>query len=674
MGLFVADGIEAIDVTLFGGPPVGVLRVELQAGLTVLYGENGAGKSRVLDGIAAALTGVARSSGGSAVLRCRLANYWSEYDTTLVVRLARFLRVAASAIRADMSGPPDPGWVDEDEDPAWENAAQELDPFFEEDWADDPGGTDHMHSILMVQLEADLELLGSHHGKLGGSHELALMPVGTTQEPRWDVFLSTILDDTAALRFKASDDFSSDDRRFCYSNDLIRFAASTLELWTPRVAFIGTISPIAATRVLRGDIGRDVDRATAVSLRSAVPKAPNGQSPILASYSEEGFTFDLSFEVPLRRLEVDATCLFQKMIDTTAMLCFDVHDPSEWPFRGLGTWMVHETDGLILQVDAQGSARRRWAQLAIEMTLPRNQFNTPAILVLDEPENALHQAAQAHLTRGLSFQGTWELGPRVVASGIFVATHSPALLAAEGAHLVHVHRSDGETALSPVIGLAAVDAVVEQLGASRADILMMTKSFILVEGEHDKIVLTRLFGEELDRHRARVLVMRGAKRATAMLDLELLARYSEARLVLVIDRLGREASAIWEEASLCDAKGDRLAAERCLHQLDRLPGGEGRWMAEAGLAALAAGRLSRVRLVGLERRDILEYLPVTEMVPGAASWEALRAEHQGSHAKDDFKTWLRNTHSARITPAAIANAAGKVDDLQDLPALLLELR
>ena len=63
--------------------------------------------------------------------------------------------------------------------------------------------------------------------------------------------------------------------------------------------------------------------------------------------------------------------------------------------------------------------------------------------------------------------------------------------------------------------------------------------------------------------------------------------------------------------------------------------------------------------------DVIDYLPVKELVPGALSWEALREEHAASSSNKDFKSWLSASKRASFTPDQIRQAAQTLDSVPD---------
>ena len=67
---------------------------------------------------------------------------------------------------------------------------------------------------------------------------------------------------------------------------------------------------------------------------------------------------------------------------------------------------------------------------------------------------------------------------------VVVATHSPAILAARAIERRHLVLKDGYLSEDPSDWLA----LVEGAGASRADALKAYRGFLLVEGEHERVL------------------------------------------------------------------------------------------------------------------------------------------------------------------------------------------
>ena len=87
MTVHVAEGVWAAGVLVQSGPPLGTVWIPLDSGLTVLYGRNGAGKSRLLDAVGRALRGVALQD-GHVSLHVEFGGPFEFFDEQLLVELA----------------------------------------------------------------------------------------------------------------------------------------------------------------------------------------------------------------------------------------------------------------------------------------------------------------------------------------------------------------------------------------------------------------------------------------------------------------------------------------------------------------------------------------------------------------------------------------------------------
>jgi hypothetical protein len=82
-----------------------------------------------------------------------------------------------------------------------------------------------------------------------------------------------------------------------------------------------------------------------------------------------------------------------------------------------------------------------------------------------------------------------------------------------------------------------LDRFVHESGLSnRAQLIQLTRAVLVVEGEHDRLVIDRFFGKDLRQARVRVLPLRGAKNASAIADLELL-RDLDVTLFVLFDNV-----------------------------------------------------------------------------------------------------------------------------------------
>jgi len=218
-----------------------------------------------------------------------------------------------------------------------------------------------------------------------------------------------------------------------------------------------------------------------------------------------------------------------------------------------------------------------------------------------------------------------------------------------------------------------VEGVMATLGITRTDALMLVRSFVFVEGEHDGALIEALFCRELSERGAVVKQMRGAKNIEANITAEFLLAYSDARIRVVLDNLKENAVGHWNEARRYADDSDPIAARRALERLSRERGREASWLSEAGIAALQRQQLGRIEGVGLRRPDIIQYLPVGAFVPGAESWQKLFSDYRNTQSSLDFKGWLRKERGAVINSERIREAAEQLTELDDLRKVIDDL-
>ena len=141
------------------------------------------------------------------------------------------------------------------------------------------------------------------------------------------------------------------------------------------------------------------------------------------------------------------------------------------------------------------------------------------VYVFDEPETHLHPLAQEQAA-------AWVAGRADAGARVLLATNSPSFLALpmhDVEYFSVVRSADWQTHVermtSDVFGTVRESA--ESLGLSPTAFIQMTKAWLLVEGEHDLMVLDAFYGRELRRAWIRVLPVRGgtnAKVSIAHLD------------------------------------------------------------------------------------------------------------------------------------------------------------
>lgn len=193
-------------------------------------------------------------------------------------------------------------------------------------------------------------------------------------------------------------------------------------------------------------------------------------------------------------------------------------------------------------------------------------------------------------------------------------------------------------------------------------------------------MLDAFVGTRLRAARVMVLAMAGGRKLASTLDSQVLFSHTRAHLVALLDNQRVEAvQSTWQQAQEAAAQGELQAA------IDIVVDGIGKETPEADYVrswltrALERGLDGRIRPTGLERADIVEYLPVENFVAGAASWTELRDQHREaretprSNTPKDFKHWLELRYRADFTPDNLRAAVAGADIPPDIARLMNEL-
>ena len=289
----------------------------------------------------------------------------------------------------------------------------------------------------------------------------------------------------------------------------------------------------------------------------------------------------------------------------------------------------------------------------------------PRVLILDEPEAHLHRSAERTLARGLRRLADGEV------DYLLVASHSPELLNVADAHL---HWAN-ELGIRPFAG--ADVKRLEELGLLPSDLLAMTRVILLVEGHHEEVIFESLIGDSLRRSGTYVLPMNKGSRLASVADSQVLFDFTDAKIIGLLDNLRAvDVQSLWNDAIALRTERGRAAAVDHLNK--SLPSKEKsenifmkQWLTKAIDAEVPA---SRIVPFGLAKSDVVQYLPVKAFLPKADSWEDLEEEHQaqiesGRLKKPElvrgFKAWLTATKGARFTDDAIREAVASLDYIPD---------
>lgn len=313
-------------------------------------------------------------------------------------------------------------------------------------------------------------------------------------------------------------------------------------------------------------------------------------------------------------------------------------------------------------------AQQRWAVVALALTLkpPSSSSGLGAepyhLLALDEPDAALHASAERFAVEGLT-----ELASSHSSTMFLVATHSKEFLNHPAVGLNHVYRN-----LVGGVSIESLSSPLRQrfdvLGLEPADALQLHQVILLVEGLHDEYILSQLLADVIADLRVLVVPLRGGRHLATVADSELLARFSNVPVIAVLDNLNADrVRNFWNEIQTSDAVEHDDIVKR---YFSRKKSDEEQFVINFCRRVKAAGHPERFEVFGLSKGDIPEYLPVEAIVPGAESWEALRAEFDSQSRQANFKTWLRGRYGVEIDQQALNRGLA---DLSAVPDEFLRL-
>jgi hypothetical protein len=307
------------------------------------------------------------------------------------------------------------------------------------------------------------------------------------------------------------------------------------------------------------------------------------------------------------------------------------------------------------------------------------------IVIIDEPENGLHRAAELPLAQALvSLASLAGFKP-------VVATHSPAFVRAfisAGAATWKVAPNEHSEPTATSYRATDLSSLAEICGLSTPDIIQLVRLFVLVEGEHDKAVLQALFGDHMAELGVAVIPIRGVHGAPQILDSSFLWTFADARVVLLLDHLDNGGvSRVWEAAKRALQMNDMAAALseiEYLHRLERSGRSEIKAVYEL-FAHIIENRtgVDRIRVEGLSEPDIINYFHPTEIVrldsdysnsglDRRALWKQLEAEWRRLGGRPPFKQWLcERFPGTRIDVATLSAAVARWDAIPDDLAGLL---
>lgn len=705
-----AADLELRGVSLFGPPPVGEVHIPLLRGVAALYGRNGAGKTRVIAGIRAAIRGYAQRE-GVALLHVRLPD--PEASLATFTPTSPSHRLGLHLVNELQSWRRDALYIDVADAMKYDYQAQFLDDraewFLEqEDWS---LRTLVAELLKLAANEADPDWGESDYARLvnevAPEGTLTLEAIGTAA-PRWRVWVSATPSEDAPTLSRAY----SQTRAYWESMLAVKEAGTvdedgnvqvTSEAWnelmgrslppTPfrpieaearhdhlmeppppwiplRLLIAGEIESSSwPTPIVVNDVqGRSADVATLEAITDRLGR-DGGSRTLIKAVDDDDAIFAEDIEALLTAASHRASDLASRiLLDAPVLRCSLVH-PNSWLSQAPVQWRAYDSPSMSwVALEELSDAQRRWAEVAVAIALAEHEHaERELVLLLDEPERALHPAAGQHMVAGLLTASSEHV--------TVAATHSAQVLNQPGVHLHHVERdARGRTSVVSLAEGAIMRLAPERLGLTPADLLQHYRVFLAVEGEHDRAVVRGLIGDELEACRTTVVVLRGVKSLRHVVDLQLLFAYTDAALLVAVDRtrVNRIDSA-WVRAKSIASQGRRKAAIGELMVGGDLSSEE-RLLLEFCRRAVEAGRTDRVDVFGFEKADVLQYLPVAEFVANAGSWEQLVDEWRASGGGPSFKHWLRG-HGATVSVKSAERAVKAMDSVpSEFMALLQRCR
>lgn len=687
----------------------------LDQGLTVLYGLNGTGKSRMLRGIRGALLGIQTDVNISLIARATVTSEAERFIRGSQLGPVRSARPLALALAQELA---DPG-----------------------DYMASPG---QRSSERVLTAEVAKEVISRHIAEsAGGLHDdftaevledrlFLLAPVGAAGTPAWAAYAVADASRPAASRVAA--EVANLEDSFPHGDSADEGWAEDFDDYVERLRALPVLEGAAQVFVARGPMPLVVRPSSVLfysvsawDLESEAPVSLLGEidfgldvldlerdaSEVTHDYiarlvagsliDEDRLDADERFDgsFPLgnperlnhlwRRLEDGQRDVAQRLIEetvaeaasqlgerVTTMLSGVLLDPIVARLRIAPSairvaapaleWLFHRAsrDWVVVGMTGLSKAERDWAERSINDAVywhrrehdPRVEDPLRAVVyLLDEPESALHRAAEAFMARSLR---EWATDPR---RSLIVATHSPELLDTTRARLIglqHARTPGGATARVLDLGDRGL---LEELGLTPSDLLRWPRVLLLVEGMHDHVLLDQYLGERLRASRVDVLVLRGGTRLPLTVDSRVLFEHTEAHVVGLVDNENAENLRVtWERAQEAASQGALArAVDIVLNGIPR-ERPEGDFIRDWLTGALERGLNGRITPYAFERRDVIEYLPVAEFVPSADSWEELHQEHwlareSGKSIAKDFKAWLRITYGVDITEESLRAAA-----------------
>jgi len=642
-------------------------------GMLAIYGQNGAGKSLLLESIESSLSGrLAGRTQPSAF------DYMDRITSAAVVR-ARFSNLSAYYDRE----------ADEGTTERFRSALELADA-----------------DVSNLRLPAGLAAAWAElHRELSDENVAVIAPAGSI-ESRWTAFAAISPESPKTVQWVSELEdhiatFANGDEAADPDAGYDKWYESTEEEWTLETYVTNLDGTIQSRGIFRFN-GMTQPMfvspfGTVITDDSADPEAAVARWIERALWEERRSEDRAGPEQVVERLATTgigwtrrANDLLQRFLLDPPPLRLVLGDPLDW-VSGSGP---HWEAGPAVPINSLSDAEKRWSRIAIALAAPHDESvllnsdsddagtfaidedsDLPApILLLDEPERGLHRAAEAHLASGLlALTSTKRVRP-------IIATHSPSLLDAGQGQIVQIKKREAG-GIGELTELTATE--IEELksfGLQPSSLLHLDRGYLLVEGLHDKQILEGWFAEELQSKRVAILAMHGATNLENVFNSEFLIERSDALLMPLLDDIAIEPlHDIWARAEAKVLDGRRSdAANIIFREIGKVPGGAKNYYGPLLIGAVRNGVSQRFFPLGMSKKDVLEYLPAGELVEGATSWGDLRKEWTRSPAAmadrsgKSYKKWLRGK-GADLSPENLRLIAETTAPHPELKAIVAKI-
>ena len=238
------------------------------------------------------------------------------------------------------------------------------------------------------------------------------------------------------------------------------------------------------------------------------------------------------------------------------------------------------------------------------------------IRVFDEPEAHLHPTAQRKIAGALE-------SLRLRGQNIVLVSHSPLFLDLPSWELFHAQNNPEGTAFSRLDNddLGARRSLSGTMGWSSGELLTLVSYVLIVEGEHDRVVLDELFGRQLRDAGVAIVRMFGTEDLMSTAEMDFIDRYLDVPIGVLLDYVNL----------------DRVSSSVPTKELTQ----EERYLRK--LRQACQRRARQIDMFGLRQPDIVAYLSeevVRDCVPAFPGWHTVLQEFKKIRKRPSFKPWL----------------------------------